>query len=278
MHARAEEHELLASIRLTRELIVVDSLVVGQLLWRPCFRCVDCHGHLGRHAIRVLRGKPCLTLHVDRGDVDALFYLAVAVDVVRSRTTDVVRKLVARVRVGNAAILSHVLRLELATWEAVENLLVSGCRRARDEALIVEQYLDRRCVDGAQRHQLTLEVVLRCDDDAVIDQVAVDDVSEPLREREAHALVWRLKECLNSGQLVAVLVTCVRGRLRRVRQCLFSHDLLDYLRREAPRPVKADKSVLHDLNTTLHDVNVFGESAQHRPRNTSVDQIDVGCN
>ena len=103
----------------------------------------------------------------------------------------------------------------------------------------------------------------------------VDNVRHPLREREAHAPIGVLEELLNSSQLIAVLVSCVRSRLRCVRDARLSHDLLKNHRTESPRPVEADDGVLDDLNTTLHDVDVVSDALQHAPRNASIDELQV---
>ena len=179
------------------------------------------------------------------------------------RPTNVVGQLVTAVALGHLAICVHVLSDVLATWEAVQDLLVGRCRWARNEALVVKQNLDGACVNSGERLKFATKVVLRIHNDAVVDKVTVDDVREPLREREAHASVRVCEELLHTLQFVAVLLTCVGVGFGAIRLTCLRHDLLQDVWREAPRPLQSDHCVLCDLDTALHYVYVIGQTFEH---------------
>ena len=277
-HARTQQLHLLTTLVLTRHAVVEHLLVERKLLWRPRVGVRDGNQHLGCHAVAVLRVQPRLTLHVDSRNVDALFDLRIAVDRTGVRTTHVVGQLRVHEFLGHAAVAVSFLHLELTTRETVENLLVRRRRRLRLEPTVVQQNLDRRRVNRAQRKQFALEVVRWRNHDAVVHEVRVDDVRQPLTERVAHQLVGPLKELLHAVKLVAVLVAGQHVRLGAVRLASLRHDLLQNLRRESPRPLKADKRVLHNLDAPGDNVNVLSKPTQHRPRNTSVNELQVRGN
>ena len=150
LHAGAKHEQLLTTLRLTTKPVVHDLLVVRQLLRRPRLTLCCLHEQTRNCAVCVLRMQPRLALHVQRGDVHTLLHLAVAVNGRGVRAANVVSDLIGLEPVRDLAVSVHIFSDELATREAVQNLLIRRRRRARNEALIIEQDLDRARVDRAQ--------------------------------------------------------------------------------------------------------------------------------